>query len=110
MSGPFTGLTDKQWEIIEQFLPRHEKRMGRPPPDMRKVINTILYVQITGCRWCDVPKGEQWAPRSTAHEWLGKLQDMGIWERVKNELLTLADRFGLIDWSKGAVDGSFSPW
>lgn len=51
--------------------------MGRPNPDLRKVLNTILYVQITGCRWCDVPVGDRWAKRSTAHEWLGILQKDG---------------------------------
>ncbi|MCP5508284.1 MAG: hypothetical protein H7A37_08320 [Chlamydiales bacterium] len=33
--------------------------MGRPNPDLRKVLNTILYVEITGCRWCGVSVGQQ---------------------------------------------------
>lgn len=109
MSGRFEGVSDAQWNIVKQLLPQQPKRVGRPHPDLRKVFNTILYVGITGCRWCDVPLGAQWAKRSTAHEWLGHLQRCGAWERIKNGILCMADLAKLIDWSKGAVDGSFSP-
>ena len=87
MSGRFLGVTDTQWNIIRSLLPNPPKRVGRPNPDLRKVLNTILYVEITGCRWCDVPIGDQWAKRSTAHEWLGHLQEIGTWERIKNGIL-----------------------
>lgn len=109
MSGRFEGISDTQWSIIKLLLPEPCKRVGRPNPDLRKVFNTILYVEIVGCRWCDVPIGEQWAKRSTAHEWLGYLQKSGVWERVKNGILCMADLAKLIDWKKGAIDGSFSP-
>lgn len=109
MGGRFEGLYDSQWNMIKGLLPESYRRVGRPNPDLRKVLNTILYVEITGCRWCDVPVGQQWAKRSTAHEWLGNLQDTGTWERIKNGILSMADLANLIDWEKGAVDGSFSP-
>ena len=109
MRGRFEGISDSQWEIISSLMPQPTKRVGRPNPDLRKVLNTILYVEITGCRWCDVPIGEQWAKRSTAHEWLGLLQKCGAWERVKNGIVCMADLAKLIDWSKWAVDDSFSP-
>src|SRR5262245_15018185 len=110
MQGRFTGLTDAQWSLIENLLPKSPKRVGRPNPDLRNVLNTILYVEITGCRWCDVPIGDQWGKRSTAHEWLGDLQREGIWRKIKDGILGIADLASLIDWEKGAVDGSFSPW
>ena len=50
MSGKFEGISDSQWGIIKQLLPEQPKRVGRPNPDLRKVLNTILYVEITGCR------------------------------------------------------------
>jgi len=52
MSGKFNGLTDVQWEIIFPLLPKKTKGVGRPNPDFRKILNTILYVEITGCLWC----------------------------------------------------------
>lgn len=109
MRGRFEGLSDAQWTIIKPLLPESPRKVGRPNPDLRKVLNTILYVQITGCRWCDVPCGEHWAKRSTAHEWLGHLQKSGVWEQVRNDILCMADLAKKIDWTKGAIDGSFSP-
>jgi transposase len=109
MSGRFEGLSDEQWNMIKSLLPEPSRRVGRPNPDLRKVLNTILYVEITGCRWCDVPLGKQWGKRSTAHEWLGLLHKSGVWERVRNGILCMADLARMIDWTKGAVDGSFSP-
>ena len=107
--GKFEGVSDVQWDMVKRLFPVTAKRVGRPNPDLRKVFNTILYVEITGCRWCDVPVGQQWAKRSTAHEWLGHLQRSGTWERVKNGILCIADLANLIDWDKGAIDSSFSP-
>jgi len=108
--GRFSGLTDMQWKLLQPLLPPVRQGVGRPNPDLRKVLNTILYVEITGCRWCDVPIGECWAKRSTAHEWLGWFNEMGILDKVRNAILVMADLARLVDWEKGAVDGSFSPW
>lgn len=110
MSGRFTGLSDAQWGILAPLLPEPRAGVGRPNPDLRKVLNTIMYVEIAGCRWCDVPQGKQWAKRSTAHEWLGHLQTNGSWDRLRNAVLEMADLAKLIDWQKGCIDGSFSPW
>ncbi len=109
MRGRFDGITDAQWDLISPLLPEKRKGSGRPNPDFRKVINTILYVQITGCRWCDVPIGDQWGKRSTSHEWLGLFEEMGVWDRIRNAIICMADLARLIDWDKSAVDGSFSP-
>lgn len=109
MSGKFNGLSDQQWQQIAPSMPTQPKRVGRPSPDLRKVLNSILWVQITGSRWCDVPVGKKWGKRSTAHKWLGKLQDEGIWDKLRQEILNEAQRQSKIDWQKGAIDGSFSP-
>ena len=36
-----TDLTDEQFALVEPFLPR-PKKMGRPPADLRAVLNAIL--------------------------------------------------------------------
>lgn len=110
MPGTFRGLTDMQWELIKPLIPRRICKVGRPPPDFRKILNTILYVNITGCRWCDIPIGPDWAKRSTAHDWLGILMERNALDRIRHAILCMADLAKLIDWEKGAVDGSFSPW
>ena len=43
-----SDLTDREWELIEPFLPS-ERRLGRPrTTDLREVVNAILYMASTG--------------------------------------------------------------
>ena len=34
---------------------------GRPAAPSRNILNSLLYILIVGCRWCDRPRGPQWA-------------------------------------------------
>jgi transposase len=51
----FTELTDGQWDYLRPFLPP-QPRVGRKRADDRRIINGILFVLTTGCRWRDVPR------------------------------------------------------
>jgi transposase len=51
----FREVSDGEWELIRPHLPPRAK-VGRPRADDRKVLNGILYVLTTGCRWMDMPK------------------------------------------------------
>jgi transposase len=81
-----------------------------PHPPFRKVVNTLLYVLITGCRWCDLPRGPPWASKSAAHRWLQRGQADGTLAAMQARLLGLAEERGMIQGHDGAVDGAFSPW
>jgi transposase len=50
----FRGLSDDEWGVIKPLLPPMS-RVCRPMADDRRVINGILYVPTTGCRWMDMP-------------------------------------------------------
>jgi transposase len=50
----FREISDYEWEVIRPFLPPRS-RVGRPRADDRMVLNGILYVLTTGCRWCYMP-------------------------------------------------------
>ncbi|WP_269321129.1 transposase [Fischerella sp. PCC 9605] len=82
--------------------------MGHTLPE-RHVLNTLLYILITLCRWCDVPQGEIWASKSAAHRWLQRWQKDGSLDNLQARILRIAEERGLINWDYGAVDGSFSP-
>ena len=111
MAGRFEGLSDLEWKLFEDIFPnKPEKRdRGMPHAPFRHVLNTLLYILITGCRRCDVPKGEIWASKSSAHRWLKCWQTDGTLENLQARILGIAEERGLIKWSYGAVDGSFSP-
>jgi transposase len=72
MAGRFEGLSDLEWHLFAGIFPPEPtpRRRGMPHTPFRKVGNTLLYVLITGCRWCDLPRGPQWASKSAAHWWL----------------------------------------
>ena len=36
----------------------------------RKILNSLLWLLITGCQWRDLPRGPQWASKSASHRWL----------------------------------------
>ena len=64
-----TDLTDEQWAIVEPLIPP-AKTGGRPrSTDMREVINTILYINRTGCQWDMLP--HDLLAKSTAYEYFG---------------------------------------
>jgi len=107
--GRFEGLTNAQWQMIEPLLPREPAQRGKGCPHVpwRQVCNTILWVLITGSRWCDIPKGEQWGSRPSAHRWLGRWQKDGTLDKLLQALVEIAALVGLLDWERLAADGFF---
>jgi putative transposase len=78
-----TDLTDEQFALIELLLPR-PKRTGRPPADLREVVNAILYLVRAGCQWRLLPK--DFPPWSTVDTWFRRWRTDGTWERVNEAL------------------------
>ncbi len=87
MAGRFVGLSDLEWKLFEDVIAKvYEKReRGMPHAPCRYVLNTLMYVLITGCRWCDVPRGTIWASKSSAHRWLKRWQIDGTKNDYKHE-------------------------
>jgi putative transposase len=72
-----TDLTDAQWAILEPLVPP-AKHGGRPREvDVREVINTILYLNRTGCQWEMLP--HDLLPKSTAYQYFAQWRDDGTW-------------------------------
>jgi transposase len=59
MAGRFDeGLSDAEWKLIEDIFTKKEKRgRGRPAVSSRMILNSLLYILITGSRWCDLSRG-----------------------------------------------------
>lgn len=112
MSGRFTGVTDQEWSLVESALPPLPEKRGKGMPAVprRHVINSLLHMLITGCRWCDLPREEGFAARSSSHRWLKRWEKEGLLDDLQKRLLNLAQEKGLVGWDYGAIDGSFSPW
>ena len=112
MAGRFEGLSELEWRLFVNIMPHEPTTPGRgmPHTPFRKVVNTLLYLLITGCRWCDTPRGPRWASKSAAHRWLQRWQADGTLAAMQARVLELAQARGMIHWEYGAVDGAFSPW
>ena len=113
MAGRFEGMSDDVWAVFEGLLPPPPVKRGRgfPHAPFRLVLNSILYVLITGSRWCDIPKApDVFASKSSAHRWLVRWQEDGTLHKIERGMVAMADLCGQIDWKRASVDGSFCLW
>jgi putative transposase len=79
-----SDLSDSQWAIIGPLLPP-AKHGGRPRTiDMREVINTLLYLNRTGCQWEMLP--HDLLPKSSVHDYFAQWRDDGTWQRLLDAL------------------------
>jgi putative transposase len=75
-----TDLTDAQWEVLANLLPP-AKATGRPREvDLREVINTILYLNRTGCQWDMLP--HDLLPKSTVYDYFASWRNDGTWQKI----------------------------
>jgi transposase len=112
MAGRFEGLSHLEWKLFQDIFPEEPSKRGKgmPHAPYRYGLNSLLYILITGSRWCDLPHGSTWASKSSSHRWLKRWRDDGTFKYIQGRVLALCDHKGLLDWDFGAVDGSFSPW
>jgi putative transposase len=77
-------LTDEQWAILQLLIPP-AKPGGRPREvDMREVLNTILYLNRTGCQWEMLP--HDLLPKSTVYEYFSQWRNDGTWQHMLDAL------------------------
>lgn len=93
----FQVLSDVQWSLIEEMLPRPTGRKGRPFADARLMVEGIVYRYRTGIAWRDLP--EVFGPWQTVWTWHRRMATDGTWDRVLGKLTADADAAGLVDWS-----------
>ncbi|MBA3703269.1 MAG: transposase [Rubrobacteraceae bacterium] len=74
-------LTDQQWKLVSQLLPKQKPGQGRPRRDDRQMLGAILWIMDTGSSWRDLPE-EEFGPNSTAHGRYRKWCKEGLWSRI----------------------------
>lgn len=78
----YQRLTDEQWEDICWLVPRQER--GRPRTRDRQMLDAILYVLWTGCRWEELPS--TFPPRASVHRRFKVWSKAGFFEKVFKRL------------------------
>ena len=79
-----SDLTDAQWAVVQALIPP-AKQGGRPRTvDMREVLNTMLFLERTGCQWDMLP--HDLLPKSTVYEYFAQWRNDGAWQRMMDAL------------------------
>ena len=82
-----SDLTDEQWAIVEPLIPppKSSPRGGRPRKvDIREVLNTLLYLNRSGCQWDMLP--HDLLPKSTVYDYFVQWRDDGTWAKLVKAL------------------------
>jgi transposase len=101
----FQVLSDAQWSLIEDALPRPTGRKGRPFSDARTMVEAIVYRYRTGIAWRDLPA--VFGAWQTVWTWHRRMAADGRWDKVLARLTKRADAAGEVDWSL-SVDSSIA--
>jgi putative transposase len=81
-----TDLTDRQWRLIQPYVPR-PKPGGRPPRYTRRdIVNAILYQTRNGCVWRALP--HDLPPYRIVFHYFRLWQIDGTWDHIHNALRT----------------------
>jgi transposase len=78
-----SDLTDEQWAIVAPLIPpaKSGPRGGHPRQvDMRDVLNTLFYLNRSGCQWDMLP--HDLLPKSTVYDYFAQWRDDGTWAKM----------------------------
>ena len=79
-----SDLSDQQWEVIRDLIPR-ARAGGRPrTTDLRRVINAVFYLSRSGCAWRYLPK--DFPPWQTVYEYFSSWKAQGVWRKIHHVL------------------------
>ncbi|MGH3382249.1 MAG: IS5 family transposase [Actinoallomurus sp.] len=89
-------LTDEQWAVLKPLLPGPALR-GRPRRwPLRHLVDGVRFRVRAGCPWRDVP--DRYGPWWRVYALFSCWQLRGIWRRLEDELIAMADAAGKLSW------------
>ena len=84
-----SDITDERWNIIKDDIPlckSNKKTGGRPEKyTRREIVNAILYLVSSGCRYCDIP--HDLPPQGITWKYFNRWSKSGLWKRINRKLL-----------------------
>ena len=79
-----TDVTDDQWQIFEPLIPPETSGGRHRSVAMREVVNTILYLNRTGCQWDMLP--HDLLAKSTVYDYFASWRNNGTWQKLMDAL------------------------
>jgi len=74
------GLTEAQWQRIEDLLPGKAGDRGRTASDNRSFVNGVLWIPRSGAYWRHMP--ERYGNWKSTHKRFTRWARAGVWEEV----------------------------
>jgi putative transposase len=101
-------IPDSLWAGIELILDQRypRKATGRPPVELRTVMNGIVFRMRTSCQWNKLP--EKFGSDSTVHRWFQRFCADGIFEQLWAQLVDACDDLAGVQWEWQSADGAMS--
>jgi putative transposase len=82
-----SDIIDAQWELVEPIVCVEQEGPGRRRDvDLREILNTIFYLNRTGCQWDMLP--HDLSPKSTTYDYFTKWRDNDTWGKILEALRT----------------------
>jgi putative transposase len=79
-----TDLSDAEWQEIQPYVPKPQKR-GRPREHpIREILNAIFYILRSGCSWRMLP--HDLPPWKTVYHYFRLWRSDGTWQRINAAL------------------------
>jgi transposase len=100
-----SDLTAHQFKILAPLLVPRRRRTGRPPADLKNVVDGILYVLSTGCRWRDIPH-DYGVSDTTCYRYFRQWIKTGTLQKVFVFLKEQAHRRNYLHWRNAYLDAS----
>ena len=75
-----SDLTDEQWALLGPVFNAPGKRGPKHAPDLRRVVDAMLYVSHTGCQWRYLP--ESFGPWTRVWSQFRRWSRNGTWARA----------------------------
>jgi putative transposase len=79
-----SDLTPAQWLLITHMLRPNTGRGRRNAHDLKDLVDAILYINVNGCKWADLPHDFP-PPTSVSHHYR-KWSEDGTWRRINDTL------------------------
>lgn len=99
-------LDEAQYNFLAALLPEPPHRPGRPAIANSELLNGIVFVLSTGCRWEDIPTSVCGHHYSSCWRRLRFWQKHGHLKHGWQHVLVILEREGQINLSLGNLDGS----
>jgi transposase len=97
-------VSEEEWAILEPLLPKSQAKTGRPPRDLRQMVNGLMWILSTGAPWRDLP--ERFGPWETVYGYFKMWRTTGVFDAILDALHLRLDRDGKIDWDLWCIDGT----